>query len=38
MLVLALLTQSDRYGYEIVSTIRSILKFRKELYIHYLID
>lgn len=38
MLVLALLTQSDRYGYEIVSTIPNILKFRKERYIHYLID
>ena len=38
MLVLALLTQSDRYGYEIVSTISEYIEIRKERYIHYLID
>ena len=32
MLVLALLTQNDRYGYEIVSTIRNILKYQGTIY------
>ena len=36
MLVLALLTQNDRYGYEIVSTFPNILKYLKERYIHCL--